>query len=375
MDDKIFNLIIKQSEQCRTPEILKAIKEQERLSNIVHEKKFEFDKYRDRSISLLQVGTRKLKEKYPDLFKDMPKEDIKLDIVQGALDFAINNSKKYSEILDKMKEISELNENNKIQPLLTKSFYEYIVAFSNLESKFKEDRERLFSSEYKDKMASYADEGLLLYHLESPDLPILDKDIQMKDIIDYFLFEDCMGLRIVFSALLNIDNPGVSMQRKQEDIRITIELINNGYFRSATRNLFSLLDSEHKKAANAYEGIAKRKNLFKNGLQRSQKIDVLIDSIDDPWMETAWKKINNYYKKVVATVPVDGVIHRNSIVHGDYESDLIDVKESSAIKLSLLYLNLRLISDYLCNKAEIFEELLLYLPSIILFLKGEGTNS
>ena len=188
MDDKIFNLIIKQSEQCRTPEILKAIKEQERLSNIVHEKKFEFDKYRDRSISLLKVGTRKLKEKYPDLFKDMPKEDIKLDIVQGALDFAINNSKKYSEILDKMKEISELNENNKIQPLLTKSFYEYIVAFSNLESKFKEDRERLFSSEYKDKMASYADEGLLLYHLESPDLPILDKDIQMKDIIDYFLF-------------------------------------------------------------------------------------------------------------------------------------------------------------------------------------------
>ena len=88
-----------------------------------------------------------------------------------------------------------------------------------------------------------------------------------------------------------------------------------------------------------------------------------------------FKKINNYYKKVVATVPVDGVIHRNSIVHGDYESDLIEVKDSSAIKLSLLYLNLRLISDYLCNKAEIFEELLLYLPSMILFLKGEGTNS
>lgn len=375
MDERIFKLIIKQIEQCRTSEILEAIKEQERLSNIMHNKKIEFDKYRDQSFLLLREGTKKLIEEHPELKEDLPEEDTKLDIVHRALDVAINNPNKFSEILTKMKEIPELNENNKIQPLITRSFYEYMVAFSNFESRLKEDREWLFTSEYKDKMASYAEEGMFLYHLETPDLPILDKDIQMKDIIDYFLFEDCTGLRIACLALLDMDNPGVSMIRKQEDIRATIALINCGHYRSAVRTLFALLDSEHKKAANVYEGIVAKKKLFKNGLQRSQKIDKLINSLDDPWIDVAWDKINCYYKKVVSTNPVEGVIHRNSIVHGDYDSNLIDVDKYSATKMLLLYLNLRIIADYLCNKEEIFEEVLLYLPSIILMLKEKQSDN
>lgn len=72
---------------------------------------------------------------------------------------------------------------------------------------------------------------------------------------------------------------------------------------------------------------------------------------------------------VVSTNPVEGVIHRNSIVHGDYDSQLIDVDKYAATKLMLLYLNLRIIADYFSNKAEILENLLLYLPSIILYIQ------
>lgn len=80
----------------------------------------------------------------------------------------------------------------------------------------------------------------------------------------------------------------------------------------------------------AYEGIIEKKQSYKNGLKRSNKIDKLINSLDDSWMETAWDKVNKYYAKVVSTNPVEGVIHRNSIVHGDCDKELIEVDEFSA---------------------------------------------
>lgn len=375
MNKKVLELIVKQYEQCRTPEVVAAIQEQEKLSQTMRDKKAVFDKYRDQSVEFLRIGTEKFFEKFPEFKELLSKGETKLDVVGNALNLALNTPNKLGEINSKMKEIEELRKNDELMPLLTQSLYEYMVAFSNFESRLKEDREWLFTSEYKDKMASYAEEGMFLYHLETPDLPILDKDIQMKDIIDYFLFEDCTGLRIACLALLDMDNPGVSMIRKQEDIRATIALINCGHYRSAVRTLFALLDSEHKKAANVYEGIVAKKKLFKNGLQRSQKIEKLINSLNDSWIDIAWDKINCYYKKVVSTNPVEGVIHRNSIVHGDYDSNLIDVDKYSATKMLLLYLNLRIIADYLCNKEEIFEEVLLYLPSIILMLKEKQSDN
>lgn len=375
MNKKNLELIVKQYEQCRTPEVVAAIQEQDKLSRIMRDKKAEFDKYTDQSVEFLRIGTEKFFEKFPEYKEPLSKGETKLDIVGNALNLALNNTNKYEEINSKMKEIEELRKNEDLMPLLAQSLYEYMVAFSDFEIKLKEDREKLFSSEYKDKMAAYADEGLFLYYLETPDLPILDKDIQAKDIIDAFLYSDCDGLNVLFSPLLDMNNPGISMIRKQEDIRATIELIRCGYYRSAVRNLFALLDSEHKKAANTYEGIITKRKQYKKGHQRAQKIDELIDNTDDPWIEVAWNKIDSYYKKVVATDPVKRVIHRNSIVHGDYDSNLIDVDKYSATMLLLLYLNLRIIADYLCNKEEIFEEVLLYLPSIILMLKEKPSDN
>lgn len=63
-----------------------------------------------------------------------------------------------------------------------------------------------------------------------------------------------------------MDNPGVSMIRKQEDIRATTELINCGHYRSAVRNLFALLDSEQK----IYEGIV-AKNYLRMGFSVLKK--------------------------------------------------------------------------------------------------------
>lgn len=44
MNEMVLKFIIKQSQQCSTPEILVAIKEQKRLSEILYVKREEFDK-------------------------------------------------------------------------------------------------------------------------------------------------------------------------------------------------------------------------------------------------------------------------------------------------------------------------------------------
>ncbi len=369
MNEKVLKLIVKQYEQCRTPEVVAAIQEQEKLSRIMRDKKAVFDKYTDQSVEFLRIGTEKFFEKFPEYKEYLSKGETKLDITGNVFNIALNVPNKLEKISNKMKEIEELRKNEALMPSLTQSLYEYMVAFSDFETKLKEDREKLFSDEYKDKMATYADEGILLYYLETPDFPLLDSEVNGGDILESFFCDNCAGLRILLSSLFEIENPGISMRRKQEDLFVTIELLNDGFCRSAVRNIFALLDSEHKKAANTYEGIMKHKRAYKNGFQRSCKIEELINNIDDKWIETAWNKLNKYYAKVVSTLPIEGVIHRNTIVHGDYDNELIEVDKVSAVKLVLLWFNLRVIADYLCNKEEIFNNLLQYLPSLIMYLK------
>ena len=261
MNEKALELKIKQYEQCKTPEIVAAIQEQEKMSRIMKDKKAMFDKYTDQSVEFLRIGTEKFFEEFPDYKESLSKGETKLSIVVNALNLALNTPNKYEEINSNMKRIEELRKNEDLIHLLTQSLHEYMVAFSNFEIKLKEDRGKLFSSVYKDKMASYADEGILSYYLETPDLPLLDSEINGCGILESLCCDDCTGLRILLSPLLQMDNPGISMKRKQEDIFVAIELINSGFYRSAVRNLFALLDSEHKKAANAYEGIIEKKQL------------------------------------------------------------------------------------------------------------------
>lgn len=365
MIDGYLKVLFKQRTQCQDSKILDAIQEEIKLSQIMKDKKRTFDDLEDKYLKLLHEGLKKFLVKYPQFEKALSAEDTKIGIVSTLTKNMLKDPNQYDDMIQKMSEIDELNENNKISSLLAKAFYEYVVAFSTFKTRLKNDRESLFSKEYMDKMALYADEGILLYHLETPDLPILDSEIKPSDILDAFYFNDCAGLKTLLMPLVQMHNPGNSMKRKQEDIWATLELLATGYYRSASRNLFSLLDSEHKKAAMVYQGILEKQSIFKNGLERSQKIDELIKNLNDPWLNLSWSKINKYYAKIVSSSPTIGVINRNVIVHGDYDSNLMDADSYAVIKLVLLWLNLRIVADYLCNVAEILDNLLQYLPAII----------
>lgn len=63
-------------------------------------------------------------------------------------------------------------------------------------------------------MDAFADNGLLLYYMETPDIPLIDPEIDEKIIIDSFLCNNCYGIEILFSAYLNCEYASDSMSKK-----------------------------------------------------------------------------------------------------------------------------------------------------------------
>ena len=108
-----------------------------------------------------------------------------------------------------------------------------------------------------EKMSEYADNGVLLYFLETPDFPLLEPEISSDDLLDSLFYVN--NLETLLGPFFEMKDVGISMARKLDDLAITLWLIRNKQYRSASRNLFALIESEHKKAANAYEGIVKKK--------------------------------------------------------------------------------------------------------------------
>lgn len=363
-EQEYVEFVIKQG-QLMTQEIKGAISEQRKLHSIAVQKREEFDALYEKSFELLKAGTEKFFNKYPEYKREMELGDTRIEIAERSLNLAITNLDKLKEITAKMKEIPELEENDKLNSEIAKASYDYLVAFTDLTDKINKDREELFSAEYREKLSALADEGIILYFLETPDLPLLEGKYDGKFLLDTFYVNNCLAIKTLLQGFF-MDNPSPSMQRKSDDLFITVELLNGGYYRSAARNLFALLDSEHKKAADAFEGYIEKRRTYNKGHLRAKKISELVDKLNIDWETIAWEKVNKYYQKVVSTKPVDGVIHRNSIVHGDYFNGLLDVDKFDVIKLFLLWLNMRLIADLICNIDELYDLFLLYLPSYIL---------
>lgn len=363
-EQEYIEFVIKQG-QLMTSEIKNAISEQRRLHSIAVQKREIFDSVYEKSFELIKIGTEKFFKKYPEYKQEMELGETKIEVVDRALKLAITTPDKLKEITAKMKEIPELEENEKLNSEIAKASYDYLVAFTNLTDKINKDREELFSAEYREKLSALADEGVILYFLETPDLPLLENKYDGKFLLETFYINNCLAIKILLQEFF-MDNPSPSMKRKADDLYITVELLNNGFYRSAARNLFALLDSEHKKAADAFEGYFEKRKKYGKGHLRAKKISDLVDKFNIDWETIAWEKVNKYYQKVVSTIPVDGVVHRNSIVHGDYFNALLDVDKYDVIKLFLLWLNMRLIADLICNIDELYDLFLQFLPSYIL---------
>ena len=131
----------------------------------------------------------------------------------------------------------------------------------------------------------------------------------------------------------------------------------NGYYRTAARTMFALIENELKNTSQVFEGYFEKEKEYKNGKQRAAKIESILPYIDMPYAKENWDIFNAKYERISKS---DGMIDRNAIIHGDYKSDKLDVGENDVIKLMLMYLSFKTLGDYIHFHSEIFKEVFNY---------------
>lgn len=352
--DKYVYFVQKAMELQNNPNSKKAYEEQMQQSKITKEKMDAYYDLRDKIIDLYQAGVKKNKGKD---FEDSGPFS-KVEALNNIIKEKMNNTEKYEEYSKYLKEIPELVEAGKHEQELQEKFFDYALSQLKLDKAIKDSKKNLFSKEYLNKMEEYADEGILLYFLETPDVPILDKEITKEDVLESLLIGDCLALKTLFHTFVTLPNPTPSMEKKIDDIIVTINNLIDGYYRSAARNIFALIESEHKSIAQALEGFFAQEKKYKNGKQRSSKIDELVRLSDMPHARETWEKVNKYYERIVTST--DSAIDRNAIIHGDYYSDKLDISAYDVVKLLLLFLSFKSLGDYIQIHIHIFEQAFQY---------------
>ena len=353
--NKCLYFIRKSQELQEEPKSKKAFEEQMNQSKITKQKMDAYYDLREKMIDLYQKGVNKIDE-----FKSKDSMDFsKVEVLENVIKEKINNTEKSKLYSKYLKEIPELVEAGKFEQELEEKFFDYALSQLKLDAAINNTKNNLFSKEYLQKMDEYAEEGILLYFLETPNFPILDEKITKENLLDALLIGDCYGIKGLFQTFVTLPNPSPSMEKKIDDVMVSVNNLIDGYYRSAARNIFALLESEHKNIAKSLEGFFAQEKHYKNGKQRSAKIEELVRLSDMPRAKESWEKFNKYYERIVTST--DSAIDRNAIIHGDYYSDKLDITAYDVVKLLLLYLSFRTLGDYIQNHVHIFEQAFQYI--------------
>lgn len=337
----------------------KYIERQNELSSICKEKAQKYYEIEDKIHELYKKGLEKNKNKFHFVEDDLTGFERTILISQEYL----RQTDKAKEIHNLINSIPELKEAGEMENDRAESFFKFAMSFCELNNYINESKKKTFSKEYLKKMDEYAKDGIMLYFLEIPDMPILDKDITEKDVLESFLFNGCYNLCVLYKTFIECPSPGASMKRKIKDILDSIFNLANGCYRTAARTLFSLLESEIKKTSKALEGYFEKEKKYKNGKERSQRIEELTNKMNFSEAINEWKHLNEYYETIVTSKNTR--IDRNLIIHGDYDDELMDISAQDVVKLFLLYLCIRQHSDNILNYVNIYENAITY--SIVYF--------
>lgn len=365
--------LMKKQHDLMTPEQKNAICEQLRLHKIAAQKMQIRDEFEERYRELFAAGYQKLLSEFPQVLELLPSCDNEIDMFKSLYKNVLDTDSELHRVTARMKSIPEFIECEKLNVKVAKAHFDFFCANEELNRRIDSDRDTLFVPEYREKMRQFADDGVLLYFLETPDQPLLESESTADYILESFSFGDYLNARILLSSFNQSPNPGLPLQRKLEDAYAALEMMFNGCYRSAARNWFALVEHEHKRCADTLEGYWETKKEYKNGGQRSEKIYKIIEGMMSSWDQEAWSKIDSYYKKITANQKnndKDKALNRNSIIHGDYYSNAIDVSENDAIRLFLLWINLRVMTDHLAFFEDFMRNKVTLLPYFCSVLPG-----
>ena len=338
------------------PKILSAIKHQEELSlilNKLYNERFELE---DKLIDLYRIGCSKIPNE--DLItEDDCKSDferiIRVGILWSTSDDKIKKLSSYANAIPELQEVGQLEQ------LLSVKVIEWGIAFLKYYKRLFDDKNELFSNEYKNKIEEYANNGIFLYYLETPDLPITHQSITQEDILDYFLLDDCYPFKIMFRSVVTTQNPSPSMRRKIEDIIAMVENLSMEFYRPAALTAFALIESECKNCSDTLNGFFEAKKELKTAKEKSEEIEQLLQFIDNNDLIDQWKIIEEHYKKMI-TSKDNPIIDRNLLVHGKYYNDKMDITAHDVVKLILLFINIRYISSFVQNYLDLIKQINIY---------------
>ena len=324
------------------PEIALAIENQIKLSQDVQskaKKRYEIeDKLYELYHSIPVEGIDKA------LFgdQDLPEHERMVQITE----MWIKNDPKLDIIRETMNKSGKNEEIGELERKLQDAMFDYFLALIKLDTAINDSRKNLFSDEYKAKLKEYAENGVLLYVLETPDAPILSKDISIDDVLEALTFGECVSLKMLFNRFVSEKNPSPSMRRKIEDVVSAVNCLESGEYRSAARTVFALLESEHKNCSTAMDNYFTLDKRMRNGVQRAEKIQQLLEGLkEQTYFTKVWNIVNPLYRDILNS-KAESFVDRNSIIHGDYYSEKLDICEKDIVKLLLLFLNMRMISDH-----------------------------
>ena len=121
----------------------------------------------------------------------------------------------------------------------------------------------------------------------------------------------------------------------------------NGEYRFSVRTVFALLESEHKNCSTSMDNYLTLDKRIRKGEQRAERIQQLLEGIkEQTYFSEVWDVVNPLYRDILNS-KAESFIDRNSIIHGDYSSKTLDICEKDAVKLLLLFMNMRMISDHI----------------------------
>ena len=309
MDIDAYAKILLNQRNNMTPEMIEAIEKQGQLHIICEAKQNRFYELEEKYRTIFKQGVDLLFEQHPELRDELPKEEPKAAQILAIADSLKDEESGCKRITKAMKTIPQLVEAENMNAEIGKACLEYFFVLCALHSKINEDRKRFFSEEYLAKMDELADDGIMMYFLEMPTFPLLDDKCDANQVLDSFIFGDYMSTKVLLEAFFTMAMPGDSMRRKQEDLDSAVCNMMSGYQRTAARNWFSLLESEHKKCAEVLEGFWDKSREFKKGIQRSRKIQELFDkAIDVEWEQRAWKKLRISWRIPSLQIMITSVI-------------------------------------------------------------------
>ena len=349
----------KLNEKYQNAEYKKIIEGEQNVHDEFYKKRIEYTKLCDKYAELLQkcdlTTFSKFINKY-QISETMPEAQKTLVIASISANSEKNG---FDEVKKELLKDKNYVESEKVSKEMTKAYFEFLKSLLDLEL-YLEEENKLFTEKYLNALDLYAEKGLFLYFLPTPDFPIDDPNVTIDDFYNYLLEDDCLYLNGFIETFVKFGELGEINKREADDLVASFNSLLEGKYWASLRNLYSLLDHHHKFCSELFNGYQEEKKKFRNGKERSEYITKLIDSGNIKKYEKLWEKLNLAIQEINQGSGTR-FVSRNSIVHGDYEKEEINPTAKDVINVLFIYVTLRRMIDYFANVEEAIKEFNIYL--------------